>query len=70
VSDILSAIQDDIDQYKELCALYKEEVRYTDGNSPDCYGKHSDKLLARQRQARKRWVAPETLERISRRRKC
>jgi hypothetical protein len=66
MSDILSAIQDDIDEYKGLCELYRETVEYSDG-SPDCYGDHCKELLTRRDLAHKRWVDPDTLERISRR---
>lgn len=43
MSDILSAIAEDIKKYEELCERYGEEVRMKDG-SPDCYGEHANEL--------------------------
>lgn len=56
MSDIVSAIQHDMDEYMSLCEKYKEKPRYTpDGNGfdlLDCYGKHASKLIERNSEER------------------
>lgn len=52
MSNILSAIHDDMEEYVDLCAKYGEEVEYSKdayGNLlVDCYGNHARKLYQRQ----------------------
>lgn len=51
MSDIISAIHDDIEEYVRLCKLHNEEVQYVRdayGHMvEDCYGEHAEKLLER-----------------------
>ena len=48
MSNIFSAIIDDINAYESLCRLYDEEVVYIDsGHTPDCYGEHAKMLKKR-----------------------
>lgn len=51
MSDILSAIYDDIQEYEFLCRKYNEEIRYSENQfgirSPDCYGLHATELEKR-----------------------
>lgn len=50
MSDICSAIHDDIQDYIRLCSKYGETVKYTDScRTEDCYGNHADKLRKRER---------------------
>ncbi|GEM_PF-2682619 len=56
MSDMMKAIDDDIDDYKRLCDKYGEKVRYGSvrwgrGHTqlPDCYGKHAESLKERER---------------------
>lgn len=53
MSDLMSAIRDDIREYKRLCRLYGEEVQYTRDTYgiliEDCYGKHAIELQYRKR---------------------
>jgi len=47
MSDIISAIHDDMDDYEFLCEKYGERVRMKDFE-PDCYGAHAKKLEKRE----------------------
>lgn len=51
MSDILSAIQDDINEYENLCRRYNEQVQTKltafGDRSPDCYGEHAQELKQR-----------------------
>ncbi len=53
MSDILSAIHDDMNEYEYLCRQYGEEIQKTPdrwGNMlVDCYGQHASDLKARAR---------------------
>lgn len=53
MGDILSKIQDDINEYESLCRKYEEEVVYSQtrwgDKCQDCYGKHAMKLQERKR---------------------
>jgi len=49
MSDICSAIHDDIQNYIRLCHKYGEKVVYSDGWVEDCYGKHAKKLEKREK---------------------
>ncbi|MDE2001644.1 MAG: hypothetical protein KGI60_03735 [Patescibacteria group bacterium] len=55
MSDLMKAIDDDMNAYVELCRRYNEEVRDKD-SSPDCYGKHAKALKARAEKDEKRWA--------------
>lgn len=46
VSDLLSAIADDIKEYEELCEKYKEKPEMQ-GGSPNPYGNHCRRLQER-----------------------
>ncbi len=46
MSDMLSAIHDDIEWYLELCAKYKEKPEHSHG-SVNPYGLHARKLKQR-----------------------
>lgn len=46
MSDLCSAIRDDIRKYVRLCELYGEKVHY-DQYGEDCYGEHSKYLSAK-----------------------
>jgi uncharacterized protein YeaO (DUF488 family) len=54
MSNILSAIQDDIDEYEALCRRFKEPIqtKYDSygNNLPDCYGAHALALKTRLRE--------------------
>lgn len=55
MGSILSAISDDINEYRWLCQHFREKVQHERGvYGPDCYGPHA-KLLER-RYARQREV--------------
>lgn len=43
MSDIIKAIHDDMEEYRDLCRKYGEEVQMLRGD-PDCYGQHAKKL--------------------------
>ena len=43
MSDMIKAIHDDMEEYRDLCRKYGEEVRMLRGE-PDCYGQHAKKL--------------------------
>ena len=51
MSDMMSAIQDDIDHYILLCSKYNEDVVYTRNfygvSTVDAYGEHAKELLDR-----------------------
>jgi hypothetical protein len=47
MSDLLSAIYDDIEDYKRLCKKYKEEPQFHDGTI-ECYGAHAKALEDRE----------------------
>lgn len=51
MSNILSAINDDMDWYQTLCERFNEKPQYKNDvrGFPllDCYGKHADKLQKR-----------------------
>lgn len=53
MSDLLSAIRDDINEYKRLCDLYGEQVQYSRDNYgieiADCYGEHAKSLKKRKK---------------------
>jgi adenylate cyclase class IV len=49
MTDIISAICDDIDNYVSLCAKYGHKVRSSENGSPDCYGAHAKKLERREK---------------------
>lgn len=49
MSDICSAIHDDIKEYVRLCAKYNENVVWSHG-SEDCYGSHAKLLKEREKQ--------------------
>jgi len=53
MSDIISAIRDDINEYVELCEKYNVEPKTSRDNWGnmliDCYGKHATKLKERAR---------------------
>lgn len=51
MSDIISAIYDDINEYLHLCKKYDEKPVYGTYEA-DCYGKHAEELKKR---ARKDW---------------
>ena len=48
MTNIFSAIRDDIKEYEELCNKYDEPVQYN-YDSPDCYGEHAKELKNRSR---------------------
>lgn len=48
MSDICSAIDNDIEGYRRLCSKYGEEVHYSSNSTEDCYGKHAEKLRRRE----------------------
>ena len=52
MSDIISAICDDIKNYHRLCNKYGEKVRYGSdsygGEVEDCYGEHAHRLEERE----------------------
>lgn len=56
MSDLMSAIRDDIKEYRCLCKLFDEEIKYTKDHYgiliEDCYGKHAEKLRNRKRESR------------------
>jgi hypothetical protein len=43
----MSAINDDIDRYYDLCCRYGEAVRRHGTGGPDCYGTHAQELKSR-----------------------
>ena len=51
MGSIISAIHDDIEEYKSLCKKYGEQVQYSKDaygySTPDCYSKHATELRAR-----------------------
>lgn len=51
MTDIMSKIADDLEEYQSLCKKYGEKVQTTQDrwgkSSPDCYGKHAQKLYDR-----------------------
>ncbi len=51
MGNILSAIRDDINEYKSLCEQFNEPIQYSMDaygyKSPDCYGKHAQTLTDR-----------------------
>lgn len=51
MSDLMSAIRDDINEYIRLCQLYGEKVQYKKDaygiDTEDCYGEHADSLKKR-----------------------
>ncbi len=51
MSDILSAISDDIEEYEDLCQQFGEQVQRSDDGSPDCYGSHAKILKKRAKEA-------------------
>lgn len=57
MSNIISAIQDDMDEYEELCNRYNEEPLYTLNKYGyqmlDCYSVHARDLISRSRKERK-----------------
>lgn len=57
MSDIISAIHDDMDEYEYLCEKYNEQPQYKQdnwgNNLLDCYGEHAKDLLNRKR---KEWI--------------
>ena len=48
MSDLMSAIRQDMQKYEDLCKLFGEEVQYTKDRYGvtriDCYGKHAKSL--------------------------
>jgi len=53
LGSLTSKISDDIDEYKRLCEIHNEDIQYINGHfsegqffsgSPDCYGKHAERL--------------------------
>ncbi len=52
MTDIISAIADDIYEYKRRCEKYGEDVQYRKdawhNDTPDCYGEHSEELRMRE----------------------
>ena len=52
MSDICSAIHDDIKKYRRLCDKYGEQVVYDRNYVEDCYVKHADKLIRREEKER------------------
>lgn len=63
MGNILSAIADDIDGYKDLCRKYNEEIVYSNGE-PDCYGSHATQLKTRARQDANRNHETERYKRL------
>jgi len=57
MSDLMSAIHDDIQEYRRLCELYDEDVQYQEDyyNIPveNCYGKHATKL--KEKHKKQKW---------------
>ena len=49
MGNIMSAIYDDMDEYKENCRRFREPVQRKNGY-PDCYGHHAKELERRIRQ--------------------
>lgn len=51
MTDIISAIADDIEEYIDLCKKFGEKVQYKrdayDNLIEDCYGEHAEKLRQR-----------------------
>lgn len=50
MTDIASAVNDDIKEYMALCKKYNESVLYSEDGWPDCYGEHARKLQDRRRE--------------------
>lgn len=48
MSDLISAVCDDMDEYVSLCEKYGHKVRYDSNDNPDCYGVHAGKLERRE----------------------
>lgn len=53
MSDLMSAIRDDMDEYESLCHKYGEEIQYSKDaynyRMVDCYGKHAEELKEKNR---------------------
>jgi hypothetical protein len=53
MGDLMSAIQDDINVYKDLCERLGENVRYKldayGHKIVDCYGRHAQKIIKKAR---------------------
>ena len=58
MSDLMSAISYDIEEYERRCKKFKQKVQYTTTKQgcslPDCYGKHAEKLKMLEDNKRKR----------------
>jgi adenylate cyclase class IV len=50
MTDIISAINDDMDEYVSLCEKYGHKVRRDENGNPDCYGVHAGKLERREKE--------------------
>jgi len=50
MTDIISAIADDMDEYVSLCEKYGHKVRRDENGNPDCYGVHAKKLERREKE--------------------
>lgn len=49
MGSVISAINDDMDEYEHLCEKYGEKVQYWTGG-PHCYGEHALGLKKRLRE--------------------
>lgn len=58
MGSILSAIDDDVEEYLALCARFGQVPQHADG-SPDCCGAHAKELKKRATLARRRIDALE-----------
>lgn len=61
MSSTMTAISDDIAEYKRLCELFNEPVQYKRNYygilGVDCYGEHAEKLSKRQyKGAMLKWI--------------
>lgn len=59
MSDIISAINDDMEEYESLCKRYGEKPRYSPDSRGypllDCYGKHAEALKEKRDQEREKY---------------
>jgi hypothetical protein len=71
MGSIMSAISDDIQEYRDLCDRYGERIQHSHG-SPDCYGEHAKQLKARLDEDRRKederqlksWLGRATIEQL------
>lgn len=47
MSDLISAIHDDMSEYVRLCQAFGQDIKYDSNGNPDCYSVHARKLERR-----------------------